>query len=96
VPVTNFTFDEPLANFYHTQLMEEAGLIQGITFSGDDEVHVCPTRLTYAGHEFLNNIRPNAVWEKVLETLAEKAGTVTLTAVIALASEYARKAIFGG
>ena len=58
---------EPAIVFGHVELLHEAGLIQGrdVTPQGTPFRKIVPLRLTWAGHEFLDAVRRDAVWQKV-------------------------------
>lgn len=56
---------------YTLILLEEAGLIIAKPFRFDGGISdICVTRLTYAGHEFIDTIRSDNVWEKVNKTIS--------------------------
>lgn len=48
--------------------------------------------LTYAGHEFINEVRENRNWDKVKD-IAKKAGVFTLKALAEIAREVAAAAV---
>lgn len=64
---------------YHVQLLDEAGLIEGVDLStkDDDGFEWQPVRLTYQGHEFLDTIRDPEVWRRT-KAGAEKAGNASI------------------
>lgn len=49
----------------HLRLLMEARLIDGVIVpdGSEDFDHVEPTRLTWAGHDFLDNIRDPEIWK---------------------------------
>jgi hypothetical protein len=56
----------------HLRLLVEARLIDGLIVPDGSELfdHVEPTRLTWTGHDFLDNIRDPEIWKRA------KAGAV--------------------
>ena len=75
---------------YHATLLLESGLIRGRpvkTFSGSTFRDL---RLTWDGHEFLDAIRPAAVWSKVEEHL-KSLGGAAFEVVKALAIEEGKR-----
>jgi hypothetical protein len=72
---TNDYTEEQIA--YHVQLLIDAGLIEGKVISQNRDGRQIPsgyfiTRLTMAGHDFLDASRENKVWEKAKGTFKEK------------------------
>lgn len=63
---------------YHAFIMMEGGLIEGIKRT-DKSPQVIPRRLTWSGHEFLDNARNDTVWKKAMGIVQEKGGTITVT-----------------
>jgi len=63
---------------YHLTIMLEAGLIHGVTHnrSGHHYQLIIPTRLTWAGHDFLDACRDEGRWAEAKE-IFRKAGGVT-------------------
>ncbi|NKC23403.1 DUF2513 domain-containing protein [Ochrobactrum oryzae] len=60
---------EPQVIAEHLRLLFEARLIDGDTVP-DDEFpfdHVMPTRLTWAGHDFIGSVRDPEIWKKTKE-----------------------------
>ena len=72
---------------YHVLLLNEAGLIEARDFSlglsGD--VDWRPKRLTYTGHEFLDNVRSNKVWEAAKNWASSNTGGALTVEAIKLA-----------
>jgi Hypothetical protein (DUF2513) len=65
--------------YAHAKLAEDAKLIEA-KFSPDlRNFHVL--RLTFAGHEFLDEVRNDTLWAKAKEMVIKKTGTVTLEAL---------------
>src|SRR5262249_19298971 len=57
---------------YHSGLLIEAGLAEGINASTQHEREFFLSRLTWEGHEFLDAARNETVWKKAMATVKEK------------------------
>lgn len=71
---------------YHVHLLAEAGFIeaQNLCSKGPDGYDWQPKRLTYIGHEFLESIRQEKVWQKTKEiTSSLGAASIEITWEIA-------------
>lgn len=73
---------------YHMELLIEAGLVVGTM---DDAVTLYAKefrayRLTWAGHEFLEAIRNDTVWNKTKDTFASRGLDMTFETIKAVAS----------
>lgn len=69
---------------YHLQLLIEAGFINGeINFDGEED-YIQDCRLTWAGHEFLDNVRDNSIWEKIKRCCKEKSVDLSIEAIKAV------------
>lgn len=80
---------------YHKNLLLEANLAQGKCLPGNDKiVAVSLTRLTWDGHDFLNAIKNETVWDKTRKVLKDKGGEVSFEIVKNLAMKFAME-IFG-
>ncbi len=69
----------------HIHLMAEAGLIEASDLSDREGPDWKPRRLTWRGHEFLEFIRSQTVWEKTKKAVIEKTGGLALGALEAYA-----------
>jgi len=49
---------------YHVALLREAGLLHAVDLSSKSGLDFRPTRLTWAGHEFLDAARNDTIWRK--------------------------------
>lgn len=70
---------------YTLVILKEAGFIEAIidyASNGIDELDVI--RLTYKGHQFLDTIRPQSVWDKIY-SVAEKANLKSIHAIMEIA-----------
>jgi DNA-binding transcriptional ArsR family regulator len=62
---------------YHVKLLEEAGLLEIRDQSKLNGLQYYPTRLTWAGHEFLDAARDDSRWRKAKRLVIEKAGSLS-------------------
>ena len=63
---------------YHVQLLAEAGLIRAADFSSADGSEWRAQRLTWAGHEFLDNARSTTVWVRARARVNDTVESVSL------------------
>lgn len=75
ISVAGFTESE-ISN--HVRLLDEAGFVEAQDLSAIDSVCWKPVRLTYQGHEFLDGIRSDTVWEKAKTLVLNSTGTLTI------------------
>ena len=68
----NFSVDQQL---YHTVLLIEAGYVHGAVIVGEDgnPIGTRVTRLTWAGHEFLELTKDDIIWNQAKSLVAESA-----------------------
>lgn len=78
---------------WHIRIMHDAGLLNADA-AIEEEVQVI--RLTWDGHEFLDNARDEQRWETAKRTVSEKAGAVSFDVLKALLIQLAREAVLGG
>lgn len=57
---------------YHYKLLNNANLIEAVDISSMEEENFAATSLTWQGHEFLDKIRNESVWNKVKSTVQSK------------------------
>ena len=77
---------------YHVKLLYECGMIDEVDDrSGDvDSGHLyAPGGLTWRGHNFLDDIRHDSVWKKVLDRISALGGKVSLPVLTTIAKEAA-------
>lgn len=75
----------------HLELMIEAGLIDGEVFSGAPlafGIH----RLTWKGHDFIENARNHTIWDRVLGEIKSKGLSMTLAVLQGLLTKAAQNA----
>ncbi|NMC56506.1 MAG: DUF2513 domain-containing protein [Eubacteriaceae bacterium] len=73
---------------YHCAILQDAGLIayyDGL-YGGDELVEFGVGRLTWNGHEFLDKIKNDTVWNKTKETISKKGVPFVLDAVKEIAT----------
>jgi len=75
-----------------TMLIDEAGLVSGISAHSMREKHWHDLRLTWQGHEYLDNIRDPEIWRQT-KSGAEKLGGLSLDILSALAKGLIKKKI---
>ena len=75
--------------FYHVKLMAGAGLIEATEMSALYGVWY-PNSLTWQGHEFLDDIRDDTVWNRTKDKVGDKVSTVSLAVVQEVAKGIAR------
>ena len=79
---------------YHINMMIEAGLIRGRCIGSLNNGLICVAQsMTWDGHEFLDKIRSQTVWNKVKTTAREKGLALSIDMIKFAATEIA-KAIF--
>lgn len=81
---------------YHVLIMGEAGLlqVQDTTSMGDASPNGIPSRLTWAGHEFVAAVRSDTIWNKT-KAIVGKAGSATLGVWIEIASKLLLQTVDG-
>lgn len=79
----------------HLDILLDAGFIDGIrndasTFGGRDAMWV-DIRLTWQGHDFLDNVRNDTVWEKTKNKISSTVGTASVEIVGQVAASFLRQ-----
>ena len=87
--LSDFPSDRAYEFSYHVELLVDAGLIKGKLFqsSSHGPMHFFARRLTWSGHEFLDSIRSDSVWNKIKKIFASKGIDMTLELVKSVATE---------
>ena len=80
---------------YHMVLLKDAGLMDAAVMGSQQDLHVQPIRLTWAGHEFIDAARSGKVWEGAKAFALKTTGTLTLEG-IKLAIPHVMKGLMGG
>jgi hypothetical protein len=66
---------------YHIRLLHEAGLIDAINMSSNDGETWSATALTHSGHDFLDTMMADTLWNKTKSIALQKFGTLSLEAL---------------
>ncbi len=95
--LSDFPSDQAFEYSYHSELLIEAGLVEGQMFKtisgGPTDFFI--QRLTWDGHEFINSIRSETVWGKTKGKFAEKGIDMTFDLVKSVATDIAATLIRG-
>jgi DNA-binding transcriptional ArsR family regulator len=87
---------------YHLKLLRDADLITTVQYvplfesKPESALNVkvaVPSRLTWQGHEFLDAVRNENVWNKTKEIVKEKGGSLTFGVIKDLAIQIARQMV---
>ena len=80
---------------YHVVLLEEAGLVHAAISQtlgpGPTQFHIY--RLTWQGHELLDAIRNDTIWNKTKSSIINKGGAMTFELVKSVAIELTKTAM---
>lgn len=78
---------------YHISLLLDAGYLCAEKFSvlGLGYQDFIVKRITFAGHQYLDTIRSNSVWDKTKEKLVAVGGTASISVVKDLAVQVSRQ-----
>jgi len=94
-PLTLLDFQNGLPKYsrgdiaYTLYLLDEAGYIDAhIVEASNSIAELIVFRLTYSGHEFLNTIKSDTVWQKVQSALSS-IGSASLPIIQSLGSHFA-------
>jgi hypothetical protein len=71
---------------YHIKLMMEADLIKGQCVNGRT-LHCIAQSLTWPGHEFLDKIRSDSIWNRVKSMAREQSIPLSFHVITALATK---------
>jgi len=63
---------------YHLVLLHEAGLIVAHDVTDRTGLDLIPIRLTWEGHEFLDDARNDTIWNKTLHDIGEVTESIAL------------------
>ena len=78
---------------YHIMLLAKEGLVEASDLSSNDGFVWKPTRLTWAGHEFLDAARDESRWTKAKDIVLKKGGGLTFDVVKAVLIDLMRKSV---
>lgn len=87
--LSNFPEDRAFEYSYHVELLIEAGLIDGHMSRalGGGPTEFFAKRLTWRGHELIDAIRSDTVWNKTKSIFSTKGVEMTFDLVKSIASE---------
>lgn len=82
--LNDYTYEELT---YTCLKLNEAGLIKAVIANFDNHIHVEFIQdLTFSGHEFLNNIQSDNVWNQTKDVLS-KIGTTSVNSITFIANQ---------
>jgi hypothetical protein len=78
---------------YHLELLIEAKLIIGEVhhYLGNRLPAITVDRLSWEGHEFLENARNEPVWKEAMKTIADRGGSTTVGVLTQLLASVAKQ-----
>jgi hypothetical protein len=78
---------------YHLELLIEAQLVVGEVhhMMGGNRPVMRIERLSWEGHEFLDNARNEPVWKEAMKTIADKGGSTTVGVLTQLLASVAKQ-----
>lgn len=88
-------YDQQIVS-YHIMLLDEAGLIKGIDFSGGSNISWFVDRLTWDGYEFLEASRNEQIWKRTITTITNKGGGLVFEVLKQVLINTIKEAILGG
>lgn len=83
---------DPEVTDYHILKLQEAGYLKA-TFEYADPPSATVTALTYEGHQFLDTIRNNTVWQQLKKKAASEGGSIPLEVLKPLAVKYLKELV---
>ncbi|WGE64281.1 DUF2513 domain-containing protein [Actinobacillus equuli subsp. haemolyticus] len=66
---------------YHYALLTEAGLIKSLDIPSMEDADYAAFSLTWQGHEFLDKLKNDTVWNKVKSTIQSKSIDLSFEAI---------------
>lgn len=81
---------------YHVKLMVDADLVEAKDVSTTTLFSWKPQRLTWQGHEFLDAVRNETVWNRVRKVIQDKGGNASFEVVKELAIQISKSYFLGG
>ena len=88
VPHTYGMSDEQLKEYYHVQLLCDAGYLVKLRDTENSGY-----RLASQGHDFIDTIRDKGVWEKTKAAVSQKGGNATIEILKTLAHGFLKKKV---
>ena len=62
---------------YHIKLLHQAGLVKGIDASSLEGFQLIDINLTWEGHEFLDKIKNESIWNQAKQKAIETSGGIS-------------------
>jgi predicted transcriptional regulator len=87
--VADFPEDKRDAVTYHVELLKEAGLIHAEVGQTAESTYFFANRLTWKGHEFLDAIRNDTIWNRTKQSFLLKGLSMTFDLVKTVAMDIA-------
>ena len=78
---------------YHAKILVEAGMLNARVSSSAGSLYVTINGLTWQGHEFLDAIRDETVWNQTKEVVKGKGGSLPFEVIKALAVDFAKSMV---
>ena len=96
VRLSNFPSERAGEISYHIILLIEAGLVSGkISQSiGPEPKDFIAQRLTWSGHEFLDSIRSDGIWERTKKKFVNEGASMTFELVKSVSAEFIKSALY--
>lgn len=97
IRLSNFPSEHAGEISYHMTLLIEAGLVNGHVSQtiGPDPKDFIAQRLTWSGHEFLDAIRNESIWQKTKKKFVDEGILMTFDLVKSVAIGLVKTAISG-
>jgi hypothetical protein len=78
--------------WYHANMLVEAGYLdRDRVIESFDGIQVTGDAITFAGHDFLDTVRNDAVWRKTMDKVGSAVGSASLDIIKAIAEGYAKQ-----
>jgi hypothetical protein len=92
---TSFPEEQAYEIAYHVEILSEAGIIHSALSHelGGGIPHFHIWRLTWEGHELLDSIKSDTIWQKTKSFIADKGGSMTFDVVKGVAVQLSKIAI---
>ncbi|WP_144185543.1 DUF2513 domain-containing protein [Elioraea rosea] len=78
---------------HHVWLLRQAGYLHSIDQTTTDGKDFAFIHLTWAGHEFLDSLRSDASWRKVLESVRRAGGSLSFDLIKEIGISAAKEAL---
>ena len=79
--------------YHHLVIMQDRGLVEGVKHTSDSAICV---RMTWEGHEFLEQSRDEGIWEQAKDKAISTTGSLSWLAVKTALATIVKAAITGG